>query len=173
MNKNISLALILCAGLTAASCDIILDGDSYFVPQDFSMMITLSDADGGDLLSDSYEGNWRDTSILCTFKGKEYEVKSLDDFNTAGLNLIITSYYDQYTNITSNVLYLGNFGGMTNYDDDIVFSWPDNTADTLHLYNKVTLSETQPSAATEAERYFSYKGEYIMTLPFALVKGNN
>ena len=171
MNKLSKLIFpVVFAAVLAAGCNSFLNGDSYFVPQDFSIIIKLVDAEGGNLLDSTVDSNWRDSSLVCTFKNKTFEAESADDYVSGAFNLVITSYYDKYTNITSQVLYFGNFNGMTNYDDDVVFSWPDNTTDTLHVYNKVTPSETQPSAATDVERYLIYKGEYVLALPVVITK---
>lgn len=171
MNKLSKLIIpVVFAAVLAAGCNSFLNGDSYFVPQDFSIIIKLVDAEGGNLLDSTVDSNWRDSSLVCTFKNKTFEVESTDDYVSGAFNLVVTSYYDKYTNITSQVLYFGNFNGMTNYDDDVVFSWPDNTTDTLHIYNKVTPSETQPSAATDVERYLIYKGEYVLALPVVITK---
>ena len=171
MNKLSKLIIpVVFAAVLAAGCNSFLNGDSYFVPQDFSIIIKLVDAEGGNLLDSTVDSNWRDSSLVCTFKNKTFEAESADDYVSGAFNLVITSYYDKYTNITSQVLYFGNFNGMTNYDDDVVFSWPDNTTDTLHVYNKVTPSETQPSAATDVERYLIYKGEYVLALPVVITK---
>lgn len=171
MNKLSKLIFpVVFAAVLAAGCNSFLNGDSYFVPQDFSIIIKLVDAEGGNLLDSTVDSNWRDSSLVCTFKNKTFEAESADDYVSGAFNLVVTSYYDKYTNITSQVLYFGNFNGMTNYDDDVVFSWPDNTTDTLHVYNKVTPSETQPSAATDVERYLIYKGEYVLALPVVITK---
>lgn len=171
MNKLSKLIIpVVFAAVLAAGCNSFLNGDSYFVPQDFSIIIKLVDAEGGNLLDSTVDSNWRDSSLVCTFKNKTFEAESADDYVSGAFNLVITSYYDKYTNITSQVLYFGNFNGMTNYDDDVVFSWPDKTTDTLHVYNKVTPSETQPSAATDVERYLIYKGEYVLALPVVITK---
>lgn len=161
---------VVFAAVMAAGCDSFINGDSYFVPQDFSVFVKLVDADSMDLLDSTSTPNWRDSTLTCTFKNKTFEAESADDYVSGAFNLILTSYYDEYTNTSSNVLYFGNFKGMTNYDDDVIFSWPDNTSDTLHIYNNVTPSETQPSAATAVERYVMYKGEYVMTLPIVITK---
>ena len=165
------ILLIVCAVAMAAGCDSFINGDSYFVPQDFSIMVRLSDSEGKDLLDSTVDLNWRDSTIICTFKNKTFEVESADDYVSGAFNFVLTSYHDKYTYTTYNILYFGNFNGMTNYDDDVIFSWPDNTTDTLHVYNKVTPSETQPTAAVDVERYLIYKGEYVMTLPITIVKG--
>ena len=171
MNKLSKLIFpVVFAAVLATGCNSFLNGDSYFVPQDFSIIIKLVDAEGGNLLDSTVDSNWRDSSLVCTFKNKTFEAESADDYVSGAFNLVVTSYYDKYTNITSQVLYFGNFNGMTNYDDDVVFSWPDNTTDTLHVYNKVTPSETQPSAATDVERYLIYKGEYVLALPVVITK---
>lgn len=171
MKKLLKLIIpVVFAAVMAAGCDSFIDGDSYFIPQDFSLIIKLVDSDGKDLLDSTSTPNWRDSSMTCTFKNKTFGVEKAEDYVAGAFNFILTSYYDSYTNISSNVLYFGNFKGMTDYDDDVIFSWPDNTTDTLHVYNKVTLSETQPSAATAVERSVSYKGEYVMTLPVVITK---
>lgn len=171
MKKHLRLILpVVFAAVMAAGCDSLLNGDSYFVPQDFSIIIQLVDTDGKDLLDSTADLNWRDSTIICTFKNKTFEVENEDNYVSGAFNFVITTFYDKYTNVTSQVLYFGNFNGMTNYDDDVVFSWPDNSSDTLHVYNRVTPSETQPSAATDVERYLTYKGEYVMTLPIVITK---
>lgn len=171
MKKLLRLIIpVVSLAVLAAGCDSFMNGDSYFVPQDFSVIVRLVNSDGKDLLDSTVDDNWRDSSLVCTFKTKSFEAESADDYVSGAFNFIITTYYDYYTNISSNVLYFGNFNGMTNYDDDVIFSWPDNTTDTVHVYNKVTPSETQPSAATDVERYLTYKGEYVMSLPIEIVK---
>ena len=171
MKKLVKLILpVVFAAVLAAGCDDFLKGDSYFVPQDFSIVIKLVDPEGNDLLDSTVVSNWRDSTLTCTFKNKTFEAESADNYVSGTLNFVITTYHDVYTYSTHNVLFFGNFNGMTNFDDDVVFSWPDNSSDTLHVYNKVTPSETQPSAATCVERYLIYKGGYVMSLPVEIVK---
>lgn len=171
MKKHLRLILpVVFAAVTAAGCDALLNGDSYFVPQDFSIVIQLVDSDGKDLLDSTADLNWRDSTIICTFRNKTFELENEENFVSGAFNFVLTSYYDNYTVVPKPVLYFGNFNGMTNYDDDVVFSWPDNSSDTLHVCNKVTPSETQPSAATNVERYLIYKGEYVTTLPVVIAK---
>jgi len=155
--------------ITLVSCNLD-PKDSWFTPSDIELAFVLQDSEGQNLMDTTYTGNWADTTIYCTFNGTTY---NMNETKTAPI-LTPYTYYSNGAKIYT--LYFGYLAGDQNYDDDLIFYWPNGKKSVIRIYNQctyatsssATTSTTTRQPVTELVRSIVYNNEVQTYLPIYL-----
>ncbi|MBO7562814.1 MAG: hypothetical protein J6X91_07535 [Bacteroidales bacterium] len=149
--KTVRFLFVILLASIAVSCSKHEEEKAYGTLNDITMVFSVSDANGNDLLNPEYENNILEGTTLL-YRKKVYPVdqtlqNNLDNFkngssewknSTCLLQLLSSEWVQKYVGwgIAKDQyhLYIGPLNPIEQRDEDIIINWGDGSKDVIHYY---------------------------------------